>query len=133
MNEILYYIEDKYGNVIARDMAMDVAMILARALFDHYYNEDDIAFTIKRQKETETKVVTILPDEEFDKVFSYENADKAKIGMKGYFADTLRSLKIMIDSDRQPLELVEILPEECLTRFRSNEGFVYELFYPVVE
>lgn len=53
MGEILYCIEDENGNIIAKDMNMDTAMILARALFDNYYNEDDIAFTIKRQKEAE--------------------------------------------------------------------------------
>ena len=51
MNEILYCIEDERGNVIARDMTMDIAMILARALFDNYYNEEELAYTIKRQKE----------------------------------------------------------------------------------
>ena len=50
MNEVLYYIEDGKGNVIAKDMTMDVATILVIALFEHYYSEDDIAFTIKRQK-----------------------------------------------------------------------------------
>lgn len=35
MGEILYCIEDENGNVIAKDMNMDTAMILARALFDN--------------------------------------------------------------------------------------------------
>lgn len=30
---------------------MDTAMILLRALFDHYYNEDELTYTLKRQKE----------------------------------------------------------------------------------
>lgn len=51
MNEILYCIEDQDGNVIAKDLTMDVAMILARALFDTYFNEEDISYTVKRQKE----------------------------------------------------------------------------------
>lgn len=51
MNEILYCIEDQWGNVIAKDLTMDVAMILARALFDTYFNEEDISYTVKRQKE----------------------------------------------------------------------------------
>ena len=50
MNGIWYCIEDKWGTIIARDMNIETAMILARALFDRYYNEDDIAYTIKRQK-----------------------------------------------------------------------------------
>ena len=44
MNEILYYIEDERGNILAKDMNMDTAMILLRALFDHYYNEDELSF-----------------------------------------------------------------------------------------
>lgn len=51
MKEFLYCIENQYGTVIARDLNMDNAMIFVRALFDHYYGEDDIEFTIKRQNE----------------------------------------------------------------------------------
>lgn len=51
MNGIWYCIEDKWGTVLARDMNIDTAMILARALLERYFNEDDVAFTIKRQKE----------------------------------------------------------------------------------
>lgn len=51
MNEILYCIENEYGSVIAKDLNIDNAMIFVRALFDTYYNEEDIAYTIKRQKE----------------------------------------------------------------------------------
>ena len=49
MNEILYCVEDNWGNVIARDMNMDNAMILVRAMFYHYYNEEIISYTVKRQ------------------------------------------------------------------------------------
>lgn len=51
MNEILYCIEDERGNILAKDMNMDTAMILLRALFDHYYNEDELTYTLKRQNE----------------------------------------------------------------------------------
>ena len=51
MNEILYCIEDERGNILAKDMNMDTAMILLRALFDHYYNEHELAYTLKRQNE----------------------------------------------------------------------------------
>ena len=51
MNEILYCIEDERGNILANDMNMDTAMILLRALFDNYYNEDELTYTLKRQKE----------------------------------------------------------------------------------
>lgn len=51
MNEILYCVENGYGSVIAKDLNMENAMIFVRALFDTYYCEEDIAYTIKRQKE----------------------------------------------------------------------------------
>lgn len=51
MNPILYCIEDQWGNVIAKDLNMDNAMIFIRALLDHYYGEEEISYTVKRQKE----------------------------------------------------------------------------------
>lgn len=51
MNEILYCIEDERSNILAKDMNMDTAMVLLRALFDHYYNKDELTYTLKRQKE----------------------------------------------------------------------------------
>lgn len=51
MNEILYCVEDERGNVIAKDLNMDNAMIFVRALFNAYYNEDELFIAIKRQKE----------------------------------------------------------------------------------
>lgn len=51
MSEILYCVENQYGSVIANNLNMDNAMIFVRALLDHYYGEEDIAYTIKRQKE----------------------------------------------------------------------------------
>ena len=51
MNEILYCVENQYGSVIAKDLNMNNAMIFVRALFDTYFNEEYIAYTIKRQKE----------------------------------------------------------------------------------
>lgn len=51
MNEILYCVEDEKGSVIAKDLNMDNAMIFVRALFYTYFNQEDIAYTIKRQKE----------------------------------------------------------------------------------
>lgn len=131
MKEFLYCIENQYGTVIAKDMTIEVVMVLARALFDHYFGEEDIAFTIKKQ-ETEAKLDT-LSDEEYDKTFKYHNADRARLGTKGYFANTPQSLKSLINGDSQPLELTEILDEEYKTRFRNEDGFLYELFYPVEE
>lgn len=51
MNETLYCVENQYGSVIAKDLNMDNAMIFVRALFNAYFSEEDIAYTIIRQKE----------------------------------------------------------------------------------
>lgn len=49
MLEHLYCVENEYGTIIARDMNLDNAIIFVRALFLTYFNEDDSAYTIKRQ------------------------------------------------------------------------------------
>lgn len=49
MGEILYCVENQYGSVIAKDLNMDNAMIFVRALFDAYFSEEDIAYTVRRQ------------------------------------------------------------------------------------
>ena len=51
MNEILYCVENQYGSIIAKDLNLDNAMIFAKALFDNYCDEEDIAYTIRKQKE----------------------------------------------------------------------------------
>lgn len=76
MNEILYCIEDHWGNIIAKDMTMDVAMVLARALFDTHFNEECIAYTIKRQKEN-IEINTTL----------YAISQKSKSSDKVYYRD----------------------------------------------
>lgn len=50
MGEILYCVKNNWGTIIARDMTIDVALTLTRALFDTYFNEDGIEYTIKRQE-----------------------------------------------------------------------------------
>lgn len=50
MEEILYCVKNEWGNIIARDMTLEVAMTLTKALFDTYFNEDGIEYTIKRQE-----------------------------------------------------------------------------------
>lgn len=73
---------------------------------------------------------TVKDENVFDlkRVFNYDTANKVKIGMNGYFADTVDDLKIRVEKEA-PQELTEILPKECLTRYRNENGFVYELFY----
>lgn len=67
-----------------------------------------------------------------NRIFNYDTANKVRVGMKGFFADTVSDLITKIEKGN-PLELVEILPKECLTRYRNENGFVYELFYPIEE
>lgn len=50
--------------------------------------------------------------------------------MKGYFADTPSALSIKIGADVPPSELTEILGDEFRTRFRNENGYVFELFFP---
>lgn len=53
MHEILYCVENQYGSVIAKDLNMDNAMIFVRALFDAHFSEEDIAYTVVKQKDKE--------------------------------------------------------------------------------
>ena len=70
---------------------------------------------------------------EFDlnKVLTCVTADKAKVGMKGYFGDSLAFLRTKFENDEQIFELMEILDEKCWSRFRHSDGITYALFYPV--
>lgn len=49
MEQYLYSILDEHGNVTAKDMTLDVAMVLVRALFMEYFNEPTIGYQIVRQ------------------------------------------------------------------------------------
>lgn len=49
MDEILYTVKDDDARVVARDLNLDNAMIFVRALFDRYFNEKGISYTIERQ------------------------------------------------------------------------------------
>lgn len=49
MEEVLYSVIDERGNVTAKDMTLDVAIVLVRALFMEYFNEPTIGYQIVRQ------------------------------------------------------------------------------------
>lgn len=68
-----------------------------------------------------------------DKILTCVTADKAKVGMKGYFADTLLSLRSRVENNEQISELIEILDEASMCRFKNNEHIKYFLFYPIDE
>lgn len=67
------------------------------------------------------------------KILTCATASKARIGMKGIFADNLLSLKSKIEKDIEPLTLIEVLGDKNWCRFRSEEGIPYLLFYPIEE
>jgi hypothetical protein len=68
-----------------------------------------------------------------DKILTCVTADKAKVGMKGYFGDNIASLRTKFEKGGQISELIEILDEKNWCRFRYSKGIVYALFYPIDE
>jgi hypothetical protein len=68
-----------------------------------------------------------------DKILTCVTADKAKVGMKGYFGDNIASLRTKLEKGGQISELIEILDEKNWCRFRYSKGIVYALFYPINE
>lgn len=66
-----------------------------------------------------------------DKILTCVTADKAKVGMKGYFGDDLVQLKINF-KDKTIRELEEVYGEHCSCRFAAKNG-KYALFYPIEE
>lgn len=66
------------------------------------------------------------------RLYTVVNADKVKIGSKGYFADTLAALKQKI-TDNLPLEeLTQVFSEESSARFLSSKKILsFFLFYLV--
>ena len=66
-----------------------------------------------------------------DKILTCVTADKAKVGMRGYFADNLTVLKINFERNFVQ-ELLSIQSEKFSHRFH-NVTNVYALFYPIDE
>ncbi len=67
------------------------------------------------------------------RLYTVVNADKVKIGSKGYFADTLATLKQKI-TDNLPLEkLTQVFSEKASARFVSQIPMSFFLFYLVEE
>lgn len=63
-------------------------------------------------------------------VLTTVTADNARIGMKGYFADTLASLKKeFIQKNVQTL--TRRFSEECYERFEADDSLCWALFYPI--
>ena len=76
---------------------------------------------------------------EFDinKILTCVTADKAKVGMRGYFADNLADLKSRFKNN-EVYELEQVLDISYGYRFQIDNGFAidgihYALFYPIDE
>lgn len=75
---------------------------------------------------------------EYDKsrVFTAVNAHKLKVGSKVYTADNLWALKKCVEDESYLTTLENILPDDCMLRFRCKEGkedVDYALAYLVTE
>lgn len=68
---------------------------------------------------------------EFDpsKILTCVTADKARVGMRGYFADDLVGLKTNFKNNAI-YRLLGIYEEDCTYRFESEHN-EYALFYPI--
>lgn len=71
----------------------------------------------------------------FDKnrLYTAFNADKVKVGSKGYFADSISELKRKINESEAPSTLTKIYGEEAAARFSISPVTSYILFYLVEE
>jgi len=71
---------------------------------------------------------------EFDKnkILTCVTADQAKVGMKGWFADTLELLEEKVKCSN-PNELIGVLDEAWRCRFEKETNTLWALFYPAPE
>lgn len=67
-----------------------------------------------------------------DKILTCVTADKAKVGMRGYFADNISTLKQFFENNNV-YELKRVLDEDTLYRFENSNYIAYALFYPIDE
>ncbi len=72
---------------------------------------------------------------DFDKskVFTALNAEKVKVGSKGYGSDTIEDLKHKVITGGKLLELTEIRGEDSILRFIGGLSQSYALFYLIKE
>lgn len=66
------------------------------------------------------------------KILTCVTADQAKVGMKGYFGDSIKYLREYFD-ENNIAELKSIRDETYCERFESKENIYWCLFYPIDE
>ena len=66
------------------------------------------------------------------KILTVVTADQAKVGMKGWFADTLGLLEENVNCSN-PSELIGVPDERYMYRFEKERGRTWSLFYPAPE
>lgn len=66
------------------------------------------------------------------KILTCVTADQAKLGMRGYFADDLKTLEKKFRSN-VIYTLEDIYDTDCGDRFYTSIGRAYPLFYPIEE
>ena len=74
---------------------------------------------------------------DINKILTCVTADKAKVGMRGYFADNLADLKSRFKNN-EVYELEQVQDISYGYRFQIDNGFAidgihYALFYPIDE
>ena len=93
-----------------------------------------VGAVLKKIQNTVSEVeADALSIKEFDtnKILTCATADKAKVGMKGYFADDIAELKLNFKNNIL-YELIKVREEFCAYRFESKHN-EYALFYPIDE
>jgi hypothetical protein len=68
---------------------------------------------------------------QFDKskMFTALNADELKVGSKVYVAETISTIKELVEEEIYLTTIKEVMPENCMRRFRTAYGSDYPLAY----
>ena len=72
---------------------------------------------------------------EFDvsRVYTAVNAEELKVGSKVIVAQAFKTLKEAVRVNKEPIELRNVLPPECIARFEGSDNSCYHLAYLVEE
>jgi hypothetical protein len=66
------------------------------------------------------------------KILTAVTADQAKVGQKGWFADSISGIRATA-SRCEPKKLIQINTEDSLHRFMEDANYSWSLFYPAPE